>query len=209
MPRAPILSERRGADGRTLADAVLGTMGDVLYFAYGSNLDFAQMKGRCPSARSVGVAKLPGRRLAFTRWSGGRKGAVADAVADPAGEVWGVVFEITAEDLEMLDRCEGFTREEAATPTCARSARFGWTARSNARSRRKCTLRCRRRIPACRAVTTGTRSSEGRGIGDCRRNTSHGSWKRSRRSEWRSPASNRARPREPALRAAGKRALPQ
>ena len=88
---------------------MLGTMGDVLYFAYGSNLDFAQMKGRCPSARFAGVAKLPGRRLAFTRWSGGRKGAVADAVADPAGEVWGVVFEITAEDLEVLDRCEGFT----------------------------------------------------------------------------------------------------
>jgi len=88
---------------------MLGTMGDVLYFAYGSNLDFDQMKGRCPSARSVGVAKLPGRRLAFTRWSGGRKGAVADAVADPAGEVWGVVYEITAEDLEVLDRCEGFT----------------------------------------------------------------------------------------------------
>ena len=88
---------------------MLGTMGDVLYFAYGSNLDFAQMKGRCPSARFAGVAKLPGRRLAFTRWSGGRKGAVADAVADPAGEVWGVVYEITAEDLEVLDRCEGFT----------------------------------------------------------------------------------------------------
>jgi gamma-glutamylcyclotransferase (GGCT)/AIG2-like uncharacterized protein YtfP len=88
---------------------MLGTMGDVLYFAYGSNLDFDQMKGRCPSAQSVGVAKLPGRRLAFTRWSEGRKGAVADAVADPAGEVWGVVYEITAEDLEVLDRCEGFT----------------------------------------------------------------------------------------------------
>lgn len=85
------------------------TMGDVLYFAYGSNLDFDQMKRRCPSARPVGVAKLPGRRLAFTRWSESRKGAVADAVADPASEVWGVVYEITAEDLEVLDRCEGFT----------------------------------------------------------------------------------------------------
>jgi hypothetical protein len=109
MPRARVVSERRGTDSRTLADAMLGMMGDVLYFAYGSNLDFDQMKSRCPSARFAGVAKLPGRRLAFTRWSESRKGAVADAVADPASEVWGAVYEITAEDLGKLDGHEGFT----------------------------------------------------------------------------------------------------
>lgn len=86
---------------------MLGMMETVLYFAYGSNLDFAQMKQRCPSARFAGVAKLPGRRLAFTRWSKGRNGAVADAVPDPAAEVWGVVYEITAEDLLALDGYEG------------------------------------------------------------------------------------------------------
>lgn len=66
------------------------------------------MRERCPSARFAGVAKLPGRRLAFTRWSEGRAGAVPDAVEDPAGEVWGAVYEVTEPDLTELDRFEGF-----------------------------------------------------------------------------------------------------
>ena len=39
----------------------------MIYFAYGSNLDFVQMRSRCPSAQFVAVAKLPDHQLAFTR----------------------------------------------------------------------------------------------------------------------------------------------
>ncbi|MDY0002073.1 MAG: gamma-glutamylcyclotransferase family protein [Polyangia bacterium] len=40
-------------------------MKPVLYFAYGSNLDQAQMRRRCPTAAPIGPATLDGWRLAF------------------------------------------------------------------------------------------------------------------------------------------------
>jgi len=39
----------------------------MLYFAYGSNMDWAQMRSRCRTARFVCVEKLKDHRLAFTR----------------------------------------------------------------------------------------------------------------------------------------------
>lgn len=94
--------------GSAPAKAMMKAMGQILYFAYGSNLYWEQMQGRCPSAKFLAVAKLPGHRLAFSRKSGKWNGAVADAVPDPAGEVWGVVYEVTPEDLAALDGCEGY-----------------------------------------------------------------------------------------------------
>jgi hypothetical protein len=44
----------------------------MFYFAYGSNLNWAQMWGRCPSASFMEVASLPNHRLAFTRYSSSR-----------------------------------------------------------------------------------------------------------------------------------------
>jgi hypothetical protein len=41
----------------------------MLYFAYGSNMNWQQMQDRCPSARFFGVALLPDHKLAFTRES--------------------------------------------------------------------------------------------------------------------------------------------
>lgn len=80
----------------------------ILYFAYGSNLDLTQMRERCPSARDVGIALLPGHRLAFSRFSKGRGCGVADAVPDAGRGVWGVLYEISARDLAALDKCEGY-----------------------------------------------------------------------------------------------------
>lgn len=87
---------------------MMKAMGQILYFAYGSNLYWEQMQGRCPSAKFLAVAKLPGHRLAFPRKSGKWNGAVADAVPDPQCEVWGAVYEITPADLAALDGCEGY-----------------------------------------------------------------------------------------------------
>jgi len=78
------------------------------YFAYGSNLDWAQMKGRCPSTRFVAVARLPGYRLAFTRFSTRRRCGAADVVEDPANEVWGALYEIEPPDFVPLDRYEDY-----------------------------------------------------------------------------------------------------
>lgn len=81
----------------------------MLYFAYGSNLDWAQMRRRCPSARFVCVAKLPDHRLAFTRKSRDRDCGVADVVPEASAEVWGAVFEIDDRDVGSLDASEGFS----------------------------------------------------------------------------------------------------
>ncbi len=78
-----------------------------LYFAYGSNLDGAQMRRRCPSARLVGSAILDGYRLGFAGQSAAWGGAVATVVRDRHGRVPGLVWALSAEDLTHLDRCEG------------------------------------------------------------------------------------------------------
>ncbi len=81
----------------------------VLYFAYGSNMDWCQMRKRCPSAQFLSVALLRDHRLAFTRYSPSRECGVADAVAEEGPKVWGVVYQIPDTEIAMLDKCEGFT----------------------------------------------------------------------------------------------------
>lgn len=77
-----------------------------LYFAYGSNMDSAQMARRVPQARAVGRARLVGYRFACDKV--GRDGSAKANVAPDAGrEVWGVVFELVVTDLAVLDRYEG------------------------------------------------------------------------------------------------------
>jgi gamma-glutamylcyclotransferase (GGCT)/AIG2-like uncharacterized protein YtfP len=82
---------------------------NMLHFAYGSNMDWAQMRERCPSARFVCVAKLPEHRLAFTLKSKTRGCGVADVARDVGREVWGVVYEISERDVGHLDSSEGFS----------------------------------------------------------------------------------------------------
>jgi gamma-glutamylcyclotransferase (GGCT)/AIG2-like uncharacterized protein YtfP len=80
----------------------------MFYFAYGSNMDWNQMRRRCPSARFIGVAVLPDHRLAFTRLSTTRGCGVADAVEHKRRRVWGAVFDIDEGDLHRLDDSEGY-----------------------------------------------------------------------------------------------------
>ncbi len=80
----------------------------MLYFAYGSNMDFAQMHARCPSARYVTVARFPDHRLAFTRYAKNRGCGTCDALPETGSGIWGVVFDITEGDLSCLDKNEGY-----------------------------------------------------------------------------------------------------
>lgn len=80
----------------------------MLYFAYGSNMDWAQMRERCPSARFVGVAMLPDYHLCFTRRSINRGCGVADAIRDDGRKLWGVVYEVSDLDIGKLDKSEGY-----------------------------------------------------------------------------------------------------
>ena len=82
-------------------------MASMKYFAYGSNLDPAQMKKRVPQHQAIGVARAPGYRLAFTKRSSGWGGYVADLLPDEASQVWGMVYELQASDVSNLDHLEG------------------------------------------------------------------------------------------------------
>ena len=80
----------------------------MLYFAYGSNLDCAQMKDRCPSVHFVARAVLKGYRFGFTRFARTRQCGVMDIVKDNHSEVWGIIYEINENDVESLDSSEGY-----------------------------------------------------------------------------------------------------
>ncbi|MEO6463813.1 MAG: gamma-glutamylcyclotransferase family protein [Candidatus Eisenbacteria bacterium] len=79
-----------------------------LYFAYGSNLDPAQMEIRCPGHRVLCRARLHDHVLAFHGESRTWGGAVASVDPRAGSIVHGVVYELGAGDFERLDRAEGY-----------------------------------------------------------------------------------------------------
>jgi cation transport regulator ChaC len=83
-------------------------MANVLIFAYGSNMDLAQMKERCPNSDLASfVAEARGWKLRFPRESERRKGGVGSIEKLDRSSVWGVVFSVNERDLGRLDRREG------------------------------------------------------------------------------------------------------
>jgi gamma-glutamylcyclotransferase len=90
-------------------EAIMTTKASPLpYFAYGSNLDRAQMRERCPDASTIGRAMLAGYRIAFAgssrRWDGG---AVATLLPARGQNVSGVLYRLSPESFAKLDRLEG------------------------------------------------------------------------------------------------------
>lgn len=79
----------------------------TLYFAYGSNLDRAQMRRRCPESKFYRRATLKDHRLKFmgssVKWSGG----VASVEKSSLHDVEGLIYRVSDKDLERLDRFEG------------------------------------------------------------------------------------------------------
>ena len=85
----------------------------MLYFAYGSNLNQEDLEKWCEShdkhnlrLRMHSVGLLKGRRLDFTAPSKVRWGGVADIVPDKNSAVYGVVFEVSPEEVDLLDEKE-------------------------------------------------------------------------------------------------------
>ncbi|MDQ6749816.1 MAG: gamma-glutamylcyclotransferase [Actinomycetota bacterium] len=78
------------------------------YFAYGSNMHPEEMSMRCGSARLLGSARLPDHRLGFTRRSVRNYpgSGVADLLPAPGDTVWGALYEVSEQDLGVLDHKE-------------------------------------------------------------------------------------------------------
>ena len=72
-----------------------------VYFAYGSNMDPAQMEARCPDARALGQASLADWEVHI-----GTRG-VATVVETPGAVTWGVLWEVSPSDVLSLDHHEG------------------------------------------------------------------------------------------------------
>lgn len=86
----------------------------MLYFAYGSNMDWEQMRKRCLTARYVCNAKLQGHRLVFPRKSKNWKCGVASVDRSDDFEVWGIVYQIDELEIDALDRNEGYDPNQPA-----------------------------------------------------------------------------------------------
>jgi gamma-glutamylcyclotransferase (GGCT)/AIG2-like uncharacterized protein YtfP len=71
------------------------------YFAYGANMDTGQMAHRCPGAERVGVAVLREYRVLMNA------DGVATVVPCERGSVFGLLWRLTAGDVEALDSYEG------------------------------------------------------------------------------------------------------
>jgi gamma-glutamylcyclotransferase (GGCT)/AIG2-like uncharacterized protein YtfP len=91
---------------------VIGGFIDVHYFAYGSNMNWAQMKRRCPSSRFLCVGRLANYQFGITRHSRLRDCGTANVFPAAGKDVWGIVYDIRDEDLLILDGFEdGYRRE--------------------------------------------------------------------------------------------------
>lgn len=75
------------------------------YLAYGSNLNVAQMRFRCPDAMVVGTALIPDYELLF---KGSLTGAYLTIEPRQGAQVPVGVWEVSLADELKLDRYEGF-----------------------------------------------------------------------------------------------------
>ena len=83
--------------------------GNLVYFAYGSNMGSRRMQARVPNARQSGTASLPYHELRFHKISlidgSGKCDAFRTGLKDD--RVMGVLYHLGQDDLPTLDRFEG------------------------------------------------------------------------------------------------------
>lgn len=75
-------------------------------------MHWPQIQRRCPSAKFVTIAKLPGYEFGITRHSRLRDCGTANVCAVAGQEVWGAVYDVSDADLDVMDGFEdGYHRE--------------------------------------------------------------------------------------------------
>ena len=78
---------------------------EILYIAYGSNLNLSQMEQRCPTARVIGALEIKDYELVFR---GSRYSAVGTIEPCEGSNVPILLWGIQPEDEKSLDRYEGY-----------------------------------------------------------------------------------------------------
>ncbi len=81
---------------------------EIWYFAYGANMhDSAFREWRGMNPREWRPGRVCGYRLRFNLLAPRGTATYANLCADPAAEVWGVLYKITRRDLVRLEATEG------------------------------------------------------------------------------------------------------
>lgn len=78
-----------------------------VYFAYGTLLDQTEMTRFCPSAKSLGIFRLPGYRLSFAYCKKNRPDGGCDLVSAPENLMFGVLYEMPPSELSNLSKLSG------------------------------------------------------------------------------------------------------
>ncbi|TPW32512.1 gamma-glutamylcyclotransferase [Martelella alba] len=81
----------------------------LVYFAYGSNMLGERLRRRCPTARSLGLARLDHFSLAFDKAGRDRSGK-ATILPQAETAVFGVLFTLDLTERAALDAAEGLGR---------------------------------------------------------------------------------------------------
>ncbi|MCP9472824.1 MAG: gamma-glutamylcyclotransferase [Nitrospira sp.] len=76
------------------------------FFLYADQLNPAQLKRRAPEHRFLHLATLADHTIKFCRWSSQWRCGLASIVPSPGELVWGGVFELTEEDVKLMDEFE-------------------------------------------------------------------------------------------------------
>lgn len=74
-----------------------------LFFAYGANMNLAQIKKRCSYPVRVAAAYLPDYRIGFYGHSREWDGALETAIESQGSKLWGVLFALNALDWDQID----------------------------------------------------------------------------------------------------------
>ena len=82
-------------------------------FIYAENLNPTQLKKRAPEHKFLFKAYLPDHTIHFPRFSSQWRCGLASVTPSPGERVWGAVFELTDEDLKILDAYDGEVPEGA------------------------------------------------------------------------------------------------
>lgn len=75
-------------------------------FLYADNLNPSQLSRRAPEHKFVSLAYLPDHTIQFCRWSSQWRCGLASVVPSPGERVWGILADVTDEDMKLLDAFE-------------------------------------------------------------------------------------------------------
>ena len=73
------------------------------FFLYGDHLNPTQLKRRAPEHQFLMLATLPEHTIQFCRWSSQWRCGLASVTPSPGEQVWGAIFDVTDEDLKLMD----------------------------------------------------------------------------------------------------------